>query len=125
MTNVFQRFYRKIKKAAGETLAETLVSVLIISLSSVTLATLINFSSNMNLKAREYDKNLDEALTTVTTGTKTSGEAAETLETKVVVQLDSETKEECPVKLTYAEIGEKMLTSYELKIPEPSTPPAG
>ena len=53
---------RIIKNKNGDTLAETLVSVLIVSLASALLASMIGAASRMNLKAKEYDGQLDDAV---------------------------------------------------------------
>ena len=55
-----------IKNKNGDTLAETLVSVLIVSLASALLASMIGAASRMNLKAKEYDGQLDDAVITMT-----------------------------------------------------------
>ena len=57
-----RRIGRKLRTAAGETLTETLVSVLIISIVSVALAAMIGTATKLNQSAKTYDNALDTAL---------------------------------------------------------------
>ena len=52
----------KFKNSKGETLAETLVAIVLLSLVSVALAAMIGSSSNMNSSAKKYDEKLDRAV---------------------------------------------------------------
>lgn len=54
-------FIKKLRSSIGETLAETLVSVLLISIMSVGFLTMIQSANNMNEKAKKYDEDVDHA----------------------------------------------------------------
>lgn len=58
---------KKLRRSSGETLAETLVAVLIVALASVTLAAMIGSATRLNIRAKKYDKELDEALIAMST----------------------------------------------------------
>ena len=75
----------KIRNSFGETLAETLVAVLIVSLASALLAAMIASASRMNLSAKKYDKSLDEAILSMTSGEPSSGNITISIGTSSVV----------------------------------------
>ena len=57
------KLLRKLRARSGETLTETLCAVLVVSLSSVLLATMISAASHMNATALEKDRALYTELT--------------------------------------------------------------
>ncbi|MDO5445018.1 MAG: hypothetical protein Q4F31_05285 [Eubacteriales bacterium] len=106
-----KRILRKLKNTSGETLAETLVSVLIVSLASVVLAAMIGAASRMNIKAKNYDKELDNAILAMAS----EGGAQDSL--SVILGNDSAD----PVKYTVnykTSTGNLKLSSYSI----PATP---
>lgn len=58
------KLLKKLRARSGETLTETLCAVLVMSLSSVLLATMISAASHMNATALEKDSALYSELTT-------------------------------------------------------------
>lgn len=68
------KLLRKLRARSGETLTETLCAVLVMSLSSVLLATMISAASHMNAAALEKDTALYTALTTAEEQTGTNAE---------------------------------------------------
>lgn len=72
---------KKLQSRSGETLSEALISVLIVSLASVMLATMISAASSMNMRTKNYDESLDKAVVAMTAGTPKQG--------KVIVKVDS------------------------------------
>ena len=96
----------KIKNSKGDTLAETIISVLIISLASVTLAAMIGSAAKMNIAAKKYDKELDEALCAMSA----DSESAEPI--KIKVQFN-EKEYEYSVSLRSASVGGAKLSSYD------------
>ncbi len=58
------KIMKKLRARSGETLTETLCAVLVMSLSSVLLATMISAASHMNATALEKDSALYSELTT-------------------------------------------------------------
>lgn len=57
------KLLRKLRARSGETLTETLCAVLVMSLSSVLLATMISAAAHMNASALEKDRALYTELT--------------------------------------------------------------
>lgn len=54
---------RKLKSCAGETLAEVLVSILVVALAVLLLASMVSASGNIDLSTRERDAEFYEELT--------------------------------------------------------------
>ena len=83
---------KKLSSRRGETLAETLVAVLIVSFASVLLASMLTSSSRLNKTAKENDEELYAAVTaaetqsgTGTDGTVTVSVAGESIEKNVLL----------------------------------------
>lgn len=115
---MLKKVLRKLKDKSGETLAETLVSVLIVSLASVVLAAMIGAASRMNVRAKAYDKELDEAILAMS--------AAGSLPTeKVYITLDNDTtnKLEYTVDMKTA-AGNLKLSSYNYHASAEDSAPA-
>ena len=66
---------KKFRSKCGETLAETLVGVLVIALASVALASMITASAKLSTKAKENDDRLYQSISAAETqsGTGTDG----------------------------------------------------
>ena len=79
---MWKRIHKKLRARSGETLAEVLVALLIIALSSALLLVMINTAASIDLKTRARDKTFYEDLTGAEThtGTAGSGEIAITVE---------------------------------------------
>jgi len=71
---MLHKISRKLRSNKAETLVESLVSVLIISITSIALAAMIWTASDLNKKTKEYDEKLDEAITAMLTTGTTKGE---------------------------------------------------
>ena len=103
MNRTINKTVKKIKSNSGETLTETLVSVLIVALASTVLALMISTSAKLNNSAKEYDNNVDKAVSALTS-------ASEGTEKKMKLTLGKDDFE-IPV-IMYKDNG--ILTSYEL-----------
>ena len=98
------KLLRKLRARSGETLTETLCAVLVMSLSSVLLATMISAASHMNASALEKDSALYSELTTAEARSATKSEP------KTVEVTINGTK--VTFATTYYGGGDSALTSY-------------
>lgn len=107
---------KKLQSRSGETLSEALISVLIVSLASVMLATMISAASSMNIRTKNYDEALDKALIEMTTGTPVPGE--------VVIKVDNvQIGDEIQVDVkSYSDGNNISLSSYAPKPDSPQDP---
>ena len=106
MNRTINKTVKKIKSNSGETLTETLVSVLIVALASTVLALMISTSAKLNNSAKEYDNNVDKAVSALTS-------ASEGTEKKMKLTL-GEDDFEIPVIMYTDDKDNGILTSYEL-----------
>lgn len=70
-----RRLVKKIRSRKGETLAEILVSVLIVALSALLIASMFTAAGSINAAVKKLDENFYESVTQVESqsGTSTSG----------------------------------------------------
>lgn len=80
------RLFQKLRERRGETLAETLTALLIVSLSGAVLAAMIGSAGKMNATALRKDAALYHALTAAETG------IAENAPAQVVVEVGTQTQ---------------------------------
>lgn len=66
----------KLKSKKGETLAEVLCAMLVVTLTSVAFATMVSAASNMNARSRQADKELYAALSAAETAGEEIGEGS-------------------------------------------------
>ena len=109
---------KKLQSRSGETLSEALISVLIVSLASVMLATMISAASSMNIRTKNYDEALDKALIGMTSDSSTPGTVTMTFDDTTTVTFDVNVKSYSP------EDGDSniALSSYAPKPDSDSTP---
>lgn len=108
------RLLKKLKSLSGETLAETLVAVLILSIVSVALAAMIGSATRMNISARENDERLDKAMENMMT--------AETAEGTATVTVGSG-KVTFPIKMQPSGDDSLKLCSYDVRQPASASQP--
>jgi type II secretory pathway pseudopilin PulG len=97
---------RKLKNRSGETLIETLVAILIVSLASVVLVQTVITSAQMSSSSGSADKKFSEALAAAETQSSTGSG------TVTVTKDGAGESFSVPVNIYGGGSGDKTLTSY-------------
>ena len=106
---MWKQIHRKLRSRSGETLAEVLIALLIISLSSMLLVVMISTAGRIDMATRARDKMFYEELNlaeTHTGGTETTG----------TIKISGGSTDQYIEVTVYGGNG---LTSYEKKAPTP------
>jgi type II secretory pathway pseudopilin PulG len=98
---------RKLKNRSGETLIETLVAILIVSLASVVLVQTVITSAQMSSRSGSADKKFSEALAAAETQSSSTGSG-----TVTVTKDGAGESFSVPVNIYGGGSGDKTLTSY-------------
>ena len=105
---MWKRIHKKLNSHSGETLAEVLIALLIIALSTMLLVSMISTASSIDIAARNRDKIFYKDLTHAETHTTEEGTEAEKGTINIIsdeVELNKE------IDVTF--YGGNGLTSYE------------
>ena len=98
------QIFKKLRSHSGETLAEVLVALLIIALSSMLLLVMINTASSMDIATRNRDKTFYEDLTRAETQPEENAESG-----TIIITDENDLEQTIDVKV----YGGQGLASYE------------
>jgi len=101
MKNIF----RKLASTSGESLVESMASVLIFTLSSIILLSMIAVSVNINTQVKAMDKKLENELYIA--------EAQTPGMTKIGTTLETKTTNDQKMKVNYKETSETPVVTYD------------
>lgn len=101
---------RKLKSRAGETLAEVLVSILVIAFAVLLLASMVSASGSIDLSTRERDGEFYENLTSAEKKENVTGTGTVTVDWK-----DGEGGNVGSTSFTVNVFGDRGLASYAIK----------
>ena len=113
---MWKRIHKKLSSRSGETLAEVLIALLIIALSTMLLVVMINTAGSIDIRIRGRDKTFYEDLTRAETHTSAEGETEETGKVIITDADGKSTDQEITVKV----YGGNGLISYEVEKASPS-----
>ena len=110
---MWKQIHKKMRSKSGETLAEVLVAMLIIAISTMLLVVMTNTAGSIDISTRKRDKVFYEELTRAETHTVAAGETAEN--GKIIIKDADGTGSDQEIDVTV--YGGRGLISYEKKAP--------